>query len=90
MTHARADQRKRCTGCRLELPLGQFSRDPRSSDGRRSMCNGCRRSRPPRRYRDPDEIFAEGNALLLYRWRLGLGLYRSDFVHSRTPMKGQP
>lgn len=84
MTRARVDRRKQCTGCRLELPLDEFGRDARSSDGRRSKCKRCQRARPPHTYRDPDEIFAEGNALLLYRWRLGLGLYRSDFLSRRT------
>lgn len=74
----RQDRRKRCSKCGRNLPLHQFSPDLRASDGRQSWCNRCRGSHPPTTYRDFEDIAAEGMALLLYRYRHGLGLYRSD------------
>lgn len=83
----RDDRRKRCTKCGRNLPLQQFSPDQRASDGRQSQCNRCRRSHPPTTYRDFEDIAAEGMALLLYRYHLGLGLYRSDY---QTPQGRGP
>ncbi len=36
---------KRCGGCGLVQPLGEFDANPRARDGRASHCKGCRRVR---------------------------------------------
>jgi hypothetical protein len=43
MTQARTV--KRCSGCGLVQPLGEFDANPRARDGRASHCKGCRRVR---------------------------------------------
>jgi hypothetical protein len=37
--------RKRCSGCGLTQPLGEFDANPRARDGRASHCKACRRVR---------------------------------------------
>lgn len=42
---------KKCSRCRIELPLAEFGPDERMSLGRKSWCRGCHRSDARARYR---------------------------------------
>jgi hypothetical protein len=79
---------KRCGGCGLVQPLGEFDANPKARDGRASHCKGCRRVRQR----------AQGNSWARKRAQRWLALqhpgrwaerYRARKAEARAELPGQ-